>query len=72
MVNEVLYPKGDIRLMDYTSTLDVRNIIADDELLQSGILPALREYNMAQFTVADVPGADIQVCLHLHSSSTQQ
>ncbi|KAI0311546.1 F-actin capping protein alpha subunit [Amylostereum chailletii] len=35
---------------------DVRNIIADDDSLQAGILPALLEYNLAQFTVADVPG----------------
>ncbi|GJE88359.1 F-actin-capping protein subunit alpha [Phanerochaete sordida] len=35
---------------------DVRNIISDDESLQTGILPALREYNLAQFITADVPG----------------
>ncbi|KIP04661.1 hypothetical protein PHLGIDRAFT_129345 [Phlebiopsis gigantea 11061_1 CR5-6] len=35
---------------------DVRNIISDDDALQAGILPALREYNLAQFTTADVPG----------------
>jgi capping protein alpha len=41
--------------------VDVRNIIADDEALQVGLLPALREYNLAQFIVADVPGASHQV-----------
>ncbi|KAH9926086.1 F-actin-capping protein subunit alpha [Amylocystis lapponica] len=35
---------------------DVRNIISDDDTLQAGVLPALREYNLAQFMVADVPG----------------
>lgn len=35
---------------------DVRNIISDDESLQEGVLPALREYNLAQFITADVPG----------------
>ncbi|KZP31478.1 F-actin capping protein, alpha subunit [Athelia psychrophila] len=39
---------------------DVRNIISDDESLQDGVLPALREYNLAQFTTVDVPGADHQ------------
>ncbi|KAF9481209.1 F-actin capping protein, alpha subunit [Pholiota conissans] len=34
---------------------DIRNIISDDELLQEGIQPALREYNIEQFTVVDVP-----------------
>ncbi|OJT08057.1 F-actin-capping protein subunit alpha [Trametes pubescens] len=35
---------------------DVRNIISDDDSLQAGVLPALREYNLAQFITADVPG----------------
>ncbi|KAF8630941.1 hypothetical protein AX17_005298 [Amanita inopinata Kibby_2008] len=35
---------------------DIRNIISDDELLQEGILPALKEYNLAQFITVDVPG----------------
>jgi len=35
---------------------DVRNIVSDDEVLHSGVLPALREYNLAQFITADVPG----------------
>lgn len=39
---------------------DVRNIISDDELLQEGILPALREYNLEQFTTVDVPGTGHQ------------
>jgi len=37
---------------------DIRNIIADDDTLQEGILPALLAYNIEQFIVADVPGAD--------------
>ncbi|KAG5648308.1 hypothetical protein DXG03_004880 [Asterophora parasitica] len=39
---------------------DVRNIISDDDLLKNGITPALAEYNLAQFIVVDVPGADHQ------------
>ncbi|PCH39763.1 F-actin capping protein alpha subunit [Wolfiporia cocos MD-104 SS10] len=39
---------------------DVRNIVSDDESLQAGLLPALREYNLAQFTTADVPGHNHQ------------
>ncbi|KAI1794825.1 F-actin-capping protein subunit alpha [Ganoderma leucocontextum] len=35
---------------------DVRNIISDDDSLQAGVLPALREYNTNQFTTAEVPG----------------
>lgn len=41
--------------------LDVRNIISDDDLLKEGILPALKEYNLAQFITADVPGTGHQV-----------
>ena len=41
--------------------LDVRNIISDDDSLQDGVLPALREYNLAQFMVVDVPGNQHQV-----------
>ncbi|TDL17849.1 F-actin capping protein, alpha subunit [Rickenella mellea] len=40
---------------------DVRDIIQNDDALQSGILPALKEYNLAQFTTVDVPGCDHQV-----------
>lgn len=39
---------------------DVRNIISDDELLHEGVLPALREYNIAQFMTVDVPGTEHQ------------
>ncbi|KDQ62571.1 hypothetical protein JAAARDRAFT_464473 [Jaapia argillacea MUCL 33604] len=39
---------------------DVRNIISDDASLQEGVLPALQEYNLAQFIVADVPGSGHQ------------
>ncbi|KAG2009887.1 F-actin-capping protein subunit alpha [Coprinopsis cinerea AmutBmut pab1-1] len=39
---------------------DVRNIIADDDALQEGILPALKEYNVTQFTTVDVPDTDHQ------------
>jgi hypothetical protein len=40
---------------------DVRNIISDDESLQEGVLPALQEYNLAQFMTVDVPGTSHQV-----------
>jgi capping protein alpha len=39
---------------------DVRNIISDDDALQDGVLPALLEYNLVQFTTVDVPGTDHQ------------
>ncbi|KAF9565710.1 F-actin capping protein, alpha subunit [Agrocybe pediades] len=39
---------------------DVRTIIADDELLQEGVQPALRQYNIEQFTVVDVPETNHQ------------
>ncbi|KIM43348.1 hypothetical protein M413DRAFT_444180 [Hebeloma cylindrosporum] len=39
---------------------DIRNIISDDDLLQEGIQPALREYNIEQFTVVDVPDTNHQ------------
>lgn len=39
---------------------DVRNIISDDDSLQSGVLPALRQYNLEQFITADVPGQNHQ------------
>lgn len=41
--------------------VDVRNIIADDDSLQQGVKPALREYNIAQFITAEVPGHQHQV-----------
>ena len=34
----------------------MRNIISDDATLQSGILLALKEYNLTQFVTAEVPG----------------
>ena len=43
------------------SSEDIRNIISDDDLLQEGIQPALREYNIEQFTVVDVPETNYQV-----------
>ncbi|KAJ3972994.1 F-actin-capping protein subunit alpha [Lentinula raphanica] len=39
---------------------DVRNIISDDELLQEGIAPALKKYNLAQFITVDVPETNHQ------------
>ncbi|KAF9242564.1 F-actin-capping protein subunit alpha [Melanogaster broomeanus] len=39
---------------------DVRVIVNDDVTLQDGILPALRDYNLAQFIVVDVPGTGHQ------------
>lgn len=36
---------------------DVRVIFGDDESLETGVLPALQQYNLEQFTVAEVPGA---------------
>ncbi|KDQ20809.1 hypothetical protein BOTBODRAFT_26823 [Botryobasidium botryosum FD-172 SS1] len=42
---------------------DIRAIISDDASLESGILPALREYNLAQFITVDVPGQSHQVII---------
>jgi capping protein (actin filament) muscle Z-line, alpha len=42
--------------------LDIRNIVPHDELLQEGIRPALKEYNLVQFITVDVPGNNHQVC----------
>ncbi|KAF5360578.1 hypothetical protein D9756_004779 [Leucocoprinus leucothites] len=39
---------------------DVRNIIADDEALQIGVKPVLREYNLEQFITVDCPGTSHQ------------
>ncbi|KAE9404012.1 F-actin capping protein alpha subunit [Gymnopus androsaceus JB14] len=39
---------------------DVRNIISDDNLLQEGVVPALRKYNLAQFITVDVPETNHQ------------
>ncbi|KAH9999617.1 F-actin capping protein alpha subunit [Russula compacta] len=36
---------------------DIRLIIGDDESLETGILPALQQYNLEQLTVAEVPEA---------------
>lgn len=40
---------------------DVRNIISDDEALQTGVKPVLREYNLEQFITVEVPGTGHQV-----------
>ncbi|KAL4080994.1 F-actin-capping protein subunit alpha [Scleroderma citrinum] len=39
---------------------DVRAIVNDDGILEQGIIPALREYNLAQFITVDVPDASHQ------------
>ena len=41
--------------------VDVRMMIEDDDALQQGILPALKEYNMAQLITVEVPGLNHQV-----------
>lgn len=37
--------------------IDIRVLIGDDESLETGVLPALSQYNLEQLTVAEVPGA---------------
>jgi len=37
--------------------VDVRMLVGDDESLEAGVLPALQQYNLEQFTVAEVPDA---------------
>ncbi|KAF8550820.1 F-actin capping protein, alpha subunit [Imleria badia] len=39
---------------------DVRAIVNDDDILEDGLLPALRDYNLAQFILVDVPDAGHQ------------
>jgi len=36
---------------------DVRMLVGDDESLEAGVLPALQQYNLEQFTVGEVPDA---------------
>ncbi|KAK0219126.1 hypothetical protein IW262DRAFT_1462747 [Armillaria fumosa] len=43
-----------------TPPQNVWNIISDNDSLQEGILPALHEYNLAQFIAVDVPRTDHQ------------
>lgn len=40
---------------------DLRTIVDDDEALQTGIQPALEEYNKEQFVCVTAPGKDHQV-----------
>ena len=47
-----------------SDSTDVRNIISGDDSLQAGVYPALQEYNIKQFIVADVPGVKHQVREH--------
>ena len=44
-----------------TRDADIRAIVSDDSSLQTGILPALEEYNVAQFITVGVPGHQHQV-----------
>ncbi|KAF9077600.1 F-actin-capping protein subunit alpha [Rhodocollybia butyracea] len=39
---------------------DVRNIISDDNLLEEGVIPALKKYNLAQFITVEVPETNHQ------------
>lgn len=52
-------------------SVDVRDIIADDEALQAGVLPSLQTYNLEQFITADVPGCEHQVCIPFLTHPTQ-
>ena len=49
--------------------IDVRVLIGDDESLETGVLPALMQYNLEQLTVAEVPGAGHNVCLEPYRGS---
>ena len=52
---------GSMLLMITSILQDVRTIVSDDAALQTGILPALESYNVAQFITVDVPGQSHQV-----------
>ena len=41
--------------MSYRNSNDVRALVGDDNALESGILPALEQYNVEQFVVASLP-----------------
>ena len=41
--------------MPYRNSNDVRALVGDDNALESGILPALEQYNIEQFVVASLP-----------------
>lgn len=45
----------------------MRVIVNDDDILEYGLLPALRDYNLAQFILVDVPDANHQVQSHSHA-----
>ncbi|KAG1719141.1 hypothetical protein EDB19DRAFT_1648728, partial [Suillus lakei] len=47
---------------------DVHVIIDDNGGLEKGILPALQEYNIMQFTMIEVPGEHHQVNISLNVS----
>jgi len=66
----VLFSQKSIKYREHDSA-DVRNIISDDDSLQDGVLPALKEYNIAQFMTVDVPGTGHQVTFcHYYQVST--
>ena len=41
--------------------LDIRNIVADDDILQQGIQPIIQQYNTEQFITVELPEKDYQV-----------
>ena len=47
----------------YSRCADVRAIIEDDDALQTGLVPALQKYNLAQFTTVQVPGQNHSVII---------
>jgi capping protein alpha len=51
------------RSRSVSDRIDVRVLIGDDESLETGVLPALVQYNLEQLTVAEVPGAGHNVGL---------
>jgi hypothetical protein len=56
-----------------SSRVDVRVIVNDDDVLEDGLLPALRDYNLAQFILVDVPDANHQVDpMHILSSGPHE
>ena len=55
------------KLIGLLLSVDVREIVSDDQALQDGLIPALEQYNMEQFITVPVPGQSHQVywfCLH--------
>ena len=51
-------PLSNKHALFFTRTIDVRGIVGDDEVVESGILSALAEYNTEELAVVEVAGIE--------------